>query len=95
MVIASAVAELERNLIVDRVRLGPGRARLEGRQLGGRPIEIDRLSRFAIELADRALARLGKAYRISRTSVARALKQAGRGYAKILCFHRSAAERSA
>jgi DNA invertase Pin-like site-specific DNA recombinase len=42
IVIVSAVAELERNLIIERVRAGLRRARLEGRVLGRRPTEIDR-----------------------------------------------------
>src|ERR1700720_3624270 len=74
IVIVSAVAELERNLIIERVRAGLRRARLEGRVLGRRPIEFDRASL----LRDRARGlslQLAKAYKISRTSVARALKQ--------------------
>lgn len=43
IVIVSAVAELERNLIIERVRAGLRRAKLEGRVLGRKPIEIDRV----------------------------------------------------
>lgn len=50
VVIVSAVAELERNLMIERVCAGLKRAKLEGRQLGRRPIEIDR----AALLRDRA-----------------------------------------
>jgi hypothetical protein len=35
---------LERNLIIERVRAGMRRARLEGRHIGRRPIEIDRVA---------------------------------------------------
>jgi DNA invertase Pin-like site-specific DNA recombinase len=42
VVIISAIAELERSLIVERVRAGMRRAKLEGRRLGG-----DRLMRIA------------------------------------------------
>ena len=42
VVIVAAIAELERNLIIERVRAGMRRARLEGRQIGRRPLEIDR-----------------------------------------------------
>ena len=34
MIILSAVAELERNLIIERVRSGMRRARLEGQHIG-------------------------------------------------------------
>jgi DNA invertase Pin-like site-specific DNA recombinase len=75
IVIVSAVAELERNLIIERVRAGLRRARLEGRVLGRRPIEIDRPALLRDRARGLSLAQLAKAYKISRTSVARALKQ--------------------
>ena len=75
VVIVSAVAELERNLIIERVRAGLRRAKLEGRQLGRKPIEIDRASLLRDRSRGLSLAQLAKTYRISRTSVARALKQ--------------------
>ena len=75
VVIVSAVAELERNLIIERVRAGLRRAKLEGRQLGRKPIEIDRASLLRDRSRGLSLAQLAKRYRISRTSVARALKQ--------------------
>ena len=52
VVIISAIAELERNLIVERVRAGMRRARLEGRQIGRRPLEVDRQAISGIEPAD-------------------------------------------
>ena len=75
VVIVSAVAELERNLIIERVRAGLRRAKLEGRQLGRKPLEIDRAALLRDRARGLSLAQLAKAYRISRTSVARALKQ--------------------
>src|SRR6266853_4902330 len=42
VVIVGAIAELQRSLIVERVRAGMRRARLEGRQIGRRPLNIDR-----------------------------------------------------
>jgi DNA invertase Pin-like site-specific DNA recombinase len=41
VVIIGAVAELERNLIVEQVRAGTRRARLEGRHIGRNPLELD------------------------------------------------------
>ena len=38
VVIIGAIAELERNLIIERVRAGMRRARLEGRHIGRRPL---------------------------------------------------------
>src|SRR5580658_1346619 len=42
IVIVGAIAELEKNLIVERVRTGMRRARLEGRQIGRTPLNINR-----------------------------------------------------
>jgi len=42
VVIIGAIAELERSLIVERVRAGMRRAKLEGRSIGRRPLELDR-----------------------------------------------------
>jgi hypothetical protein len=44
VVIIGAIAELERNLIIERVRAGMRRARLEGRHIGRKPLELDRPS---------------------------------------------------
>jgi DNA invertase Pin-like site-specific DNA recombinase len=44
VVIIRAIAELERNLIIERVRAGMRRARLEGRHIGRRPLDIDRVA---------------------------------------------------
>ena len=44
VIIIGAIAELERNLIIERVRAGMRRARLEGRHIGRRPIEVDRVA---------------------------------------------------
>src|ERR1700752_1323524 len=42
VIIVGAIAELERNLIIERVRAGMRRAKLEGRHIGRQPLEIDR-----------------------------------------------------
>jgi DNA invertase Pin-like site-specific DNA recombinase len=41
LVIVSAIAELERSLIVERVKSGLRRARMEGKRLGRPPLRID------------------------------------------------------
>ena len=57
--------ELERNLIIERVRAGLRRAKLEGRQLGRRPIEIDRPALLRDRARGLSLAQLAKRYGIS------------------------------
>jgi DNA invertase Pin-like site-specific DNA recombinase len=42
LTIIAAIAELERSLIVERVRAGMRRAKLEGRRIGRAPLEVNR-----------------------------------------------------
>jgi DNA invertase Pin-like site-specific DNA recombinase len=42
VVIIGAIAELERSLIVERVRAGMRRAKLEGQHIGRKPLDFDR-----------------------------------------------------
>jgi DNA invertase Pin-like site-specific DNA recombinase len=75
VIIISAIAELERNLIIERVRAGMRRARLEGRRLGRPPLNVDIEAILRDRARGRSLSQLAKAYRISRTSVSRVLQQ--------------------
>jgi DNA invertase Pin-like site-specific DNA recombinase len=78
IVIVSAIAELERSLIVERVRAGMRRAKLEGRRIGRRPLEVDyRQLRIDREQLGYSLKKIAKLHGISKTSVARLLKQGG------------------
>jgi DNA invertase Pin-like site-specific DNA recombinase len=76
IVIIGAIAELERNLIIERVRAGMRRAKLEGRHIGRTPLDFDR----AAVLRDRdhgmSLTEIAKAHRISRATVSRVIKEA-------------------
>jgi DNA invertase Pin-like site-specific DNA recombinase len=74
--IIGAIAELERSLIVERVRAGMRRAKLEGRRLGRAPLDIDRDAIIRDRQRGLSLGQLAKTHRISRTSVGRVLKQA-------------------
>ena len=55
VVIVGAIAELERNLITERVRAGMRRARLEGIQLGRRPLDVDRAAIVSDRLSGMSL----------------------------------------
>jgi DNA invertase Pin-like site-specific DNA recombinase len=76
VVIIGAIAELERNLIVERVRAGMRRARLEGRHIGRKPLVIDRAAVLRERAHGRSLTQLAQTFRTSRASVSRILKQA-------------------
>jgi len=76
VIIIGAIAELERNLIIERVRAGMRRARLEGRHIGRKPLEIDRVAVLHERGQGRSLGQIAKAHRISRATVSRVIKQA-------------------
>ena len=76
VVIIGAIAELERSLIVERVRAGMRRAKLEGRHIGRKPLELDRPAIFRDRARGQSLAQLAKSYRVSRATIHRVLNQA-------------------
>ena len=75
--IIGAIAELERNLIVERVRAGMRRARLEGKRIGKPPLQVDRAALLGDRARGLSLSQLAGLYRISRSSVARVIHEAG------------------
>jgi DNA invertase Pin-like site-specific DNA recombinase len=75
VVIVGAIAELERSLIVERVRAGMRRARLEGRQIGRTPLDIDRPQLVSDRRSGMSLTCVAKKHRISRASVCRLMKE--------------------
>ena len=76
MVIVGAIAQVERQAIVERVRAGMRRAKLEGRQIGRAPLQIDRLALLRDRERGMSLNQLARAYRISKASVCRIIKVA-------------------
>ncbi len=79
IVIVGAIAELERNLIVERVRAGMRRARLEGSQIGRTPLDIDREQVVRDRRSGISLTCVAEKHRISRASICRLMKGAARG----------------
>jgi DNA invertase Pin-like site-specific DNA recombinase len=75
VVIVGAIAELERSLIVERVKAGMRRARLEGRQIGRSPLKIDRGQVVSDRRAGMSLTQVAKRHKISRASVCRLMKE--------------------
>lgn len=75
VVIIGAIAELERNLIVERVRAGMRRARLEGRQIGRRPLGVDRDAIFRDRINGMSLTAVAKTHGISRALVSRIVNE--------------------
>jgi DNA invertase Pin-like site-specific DNA recombinase len=75
VVIVSAVAELERSLIVERVRAGMHRARLDGRRIGRAPLDVDHVALVRDRLAGMSLTGVANKYGLSRASVVRFVHQ--------------------
>ncbi len=75
VVIIGAIAELERNLIIERVRAGMRRARLEGRHIGRKPLELDRTAILRDRQRGQSLGQLAKSYRVSRATIHRVLRE--------------------
>jgi DNA invertase Pin-like site-specific DNA recombinase len=77
LTIVGAISELERGLIVERVRAGMRRAKLEGRRIGRAPLNIDRAQVVADRLSGMSLTGVAKKYHVSRATVCRLVKEAG------------------
>jgi DNA invertase Pin-like site-specific DNA recombinase len=75
MAIVGAVAELERNLIVERVRAGMRRARLEGRHIGRKALVLDRAAILRGRQNGQSLGQLAKTHLVSRTTIYRVLDE--------------------
>lgn len=76
VVIVGAIAELERNLIVERVKAGMRRARLEGRQIGRARLDLDREQVVLDRRSRMSLTQVAKKHNISRASGCRLMKEA-------------------
>src|ERR1700761_183917 len=76
VVIISAIAELERSLIVERVRAGMRRAKLDGRRIGRTPLDVNHAALVRDRLAGMSLTHVAKKHGLSRASVVRFVRQA-------------------
>ena len=75
VIIIGAIAELERSLIVERVRAGMRRARLEGRHIGRKALVLDRPGILRDRQQGKSLGQLAKTYLVSRTTIHRILRE--------------------
>lgn len=76
LTMVGSIAELERSLIVERIKAGMRRARIEGRRLGRAPLDVNRDALVRDRLAGMSLTDVAKKYRISRASVVRVVREA-------------------
>jgi DNA invertase Pin-like site-specific DNA recombinase len=85
IVIVSAIAELERSLIVERVKAGMLRAKLEGRQIGRARLEVDREQVYLDRRSGMSLTQVAKKHAISRASVCRIMRTQQASAALLQC----------
>jgi DNA invertase Pin-like site-specific DNA recombinase len=78
IVIISAIAELEKSLIVERVRAGMRRAKLEGRRIGRTPLDVDHATLVKDRLSGMSLTIVAKKHGLSRASVVRFVREVQR-----------------
>src|SRR5262245_43408201 len=71
--VLGAVAELERNLIKERVQMGISRARKQGKQLGRPRIEVDSRQVAGLRARGRSWNQIAKELRIGKGTAQRAL----------------------
>ena len=76
LTIIGAIAELERSLIVERVKSGMRRAKLEGRRIGRTPLNIDREQVVVDRRSGMSLTKVASKHHISRASVCRLMREA-------------------
>ena len=75
IVIIGAIAELERNLIIERVRAGMRRARLEGQHIGRQPLVLDSAAIQQDRQRGQSLREIAKGHRVSTATVQRVLRK--------------------
>jgi DNA invertase Pin-like site-specific DNA recombinase len=71
-----SIAELEKSILVERIRAGMRRAKQDGVRLGRTPLKIDRDALVCDRLAGMSLTSVAKKYRVSRASVVRFVREA-------------------
>jgi len=76
LTMVGSIAELERSLIVERIKAGMRRARMEGQRLGRAPLEINRDALVQDRLSGMSLTETAKRYRVSRATVVRLVRGA-------------------
>jgi DNA invertase Pin-like site-specific DNA recombinase len=76
VVIIGAIAELERNLIVERVRAGMRRAKLDGQHVGRPPLELDEAAIVRDRAQGKTLRQIARTHQISTATVRKVLNRA-------------------
>ena len=76
LTLISSIAELEKSILIDRIKSGMRRAKLEGQRLGRAPLNIDHDALVRDRLSGMSLSNVARKYRVSRASVVRFVREA-------------------
>jgi DNA invertase Pin-like site-specific DNA recombinase len=90
LTIISSIAELEADLIKERIRAGMRRRKLDGLPVGRQPLDVDHDALVSERLAGKSLTDVAKRYGVSRASVVRWVREAQRrqsGSVLLSCSH--------
>jgi DNA invertase Pin-like site-specific DNA recombinase len=90
LTIVGAIAELEKSLIVERVKAGMRRAKLEGRRIGRAPLDIDREQVVQDRRSGMSLTKVAKKHHISRASVCRLVKESSVTATRVIALENAA-----
>jgi DNA invertase Pin-like site-specific DNA recombinase len=74
LAISAVLAEMERSLLIERVKSGMRRAKLDGKRIGREPMQVDR-EQVIRDRSRMSLSQVAKKHGISRASVCRLVKQ--------------------
>ena len=75
LTLIASIAELEADLIKERIRAGMRRRKLEGYRLGRQPMDVDREAIVADRLNGMSLTQTAKKYSVCRASVVRFVRE--------------------
>jgi len=75
IVIIGAIAELERSLIVERVRAGMRRARLEGQRIGRAPLVLDNFAIQQDRQRGQSIREIARGHCVSTATIQRVLRK--------------------
>jgi len=75
VVIIGAIAELERSLIVERVRAGMRHAKLEGQHIGRKPLELDDAAILHDRQQGQSFRQIARGHRVSTATIQRVLRK--------------------
>jgi DNA invertase Pin-like site-specific DNA recombinase len=75
VVIIGAIAELERSLIVERVRAGMRRARLEGQHIGRHPLVLDSAAIQQDRQRGQSIREIARGHSVSTATIQRVLRK--------------------